>query len=311
MKVLVTGATGFVGSHLVPFLLKKNIEVMAQGYQQKPDFKCSNVQGDLRDPAFVTQITKNVEAVIHLAGLMMTQPDQKTDLMSLAAVGTENLVRAFEENHVQKILFTSSTVALGATTDGKILLSEEQPLEPPGWSNFYNVQAKRLAEEILKKSKLDYRITYSGLLYGAGDWKKKIRKANKPILKGKMPFYFSGGVNVNTIESFIDGLWRVFQSSQSRTRTILSGENITNQQFLTYLAESAGKKPPRYLFPSFALKALSALRLSSLNPESVGTLLAYHWCDSSQAQKELGYVPGQARLAIKNSTEWILQNEQL
>lgn len=312
MKILVTGASGFVGSHLVPALIHKGHVVTGLWNQNKPPFQIPLRQGDLTDFEFVDQAVKGHDAVIHLAANMRIKPHQDRSFLQEALKSADNLVKACEKHSVQKILFTSSTVALGATQRGQPLITETFKTESPQWDKFINVKAKREVEKIILSSTLDSTIIYSGLLYGAGDWNKSIRKSNKALLKGRMPFYFSGGVNVNQIENFIEGLILAFEKNGNRKKFILGGENISNQIFFSLLAQSAGQTKPKYRFPSFILRSIAKLNTGSvLNIESIETLLAYHWCDSSSAIRELGYKPGSAQIAIQKSTDWIVSHGNL
>ena len=317
MKILVTGATGFVGSFLVPELQKKGHTVYALGNTKLPTYPgASGFKGNLVEKNFLDSLDIQPDIVIHLAALMLSQPHQKEDLFKLAKVGTENLVRFCEKNKVQKIIFTSSTVALGAGSSPDDLIDEESKCKIPNWDDFANVKAKQIAENIIVQSKLNWSIVYSGLIYGPRDWEKTIRKANKPILNGRMPFYFPGGVNINSIENFVQGISLVLEKAPPQSRYILAGENITNKDFFSLLAISNGKKPPRFLFPKGILLFLGKLNSvfntnSPLNSESIEMLLAYHWCSSTKAQKELGYLPGNAEVAINSSTQWIIANNGL
>ncbi len=317
MKILVTGATGFVGSYLVPELQKNGHVVYALGHSKEPKFAgVTGFKGDLTDKKFLDSLDLEPDIVIHLAALMMTLPQQKKDLFQLAEAGTENLVRFCEKEKVKKIIFTSSTIALGASSSPNDLVNEDSQCKIPNWTDFANVKAKRIAEDIIIKSNLDWSITYSGLIYGPRDWEKAIRKANKPILNGRMPFYFAGGVNINSIENFIAGLLLILEKAAAKSRYILAGENITNKDFFAFLAASNQKTPPRLLFPKELLRFLGKItsafnKNSALNSESIEMLLAYHWCSSEKAQKELGYLPGLAQPAINSSTKWILETHGL
>ncbi len=317
MKILVTGATGFVGSFLVPELKKKGHVVYALGHSKEPQFvNVTGFKGNLTDKSFLGSLDLEPDVVIHLAALMLTDPRQKNDLFQLAEAGTKNLVHFCEKKKVRKIIFTSSTVALGVCSSQSDLINEDYQCKIPNWTDFANVKAKRIAEEIIVKSNLDWSIAYSGLIYGPRDWEKIIRKANKPILNGRMPFYFPGGVNINSIENFIAGISLILEKAPSHSRYILAGENITNKDFFSILAASNQKKPPRFLFPEGLLRFLGKMssafnKNSALNSESVEMLLAYHWCSSEKAQKELGYLPGCAESAINSSTKWILENHGL
>lgn len=87
MKILVTGATGFVGSFLVPELQKKGHEVYALGNSKQPSYPgVLGFKGDLTDKKFLESLELEPDVVFHLAALMLTHPRQKNDLLKLAAL---------------------------------------------------------------------------------------------------------------------------------------------------------------------------------------------------------------------------------
>lgn len=317
MKILVTGASGFIGTHLVPELISHGHAVTALGFKTLPNFQgAENLQGDITNRELMDKITLQKEVVIHLAAVMQTQPSQNNELIKVNVQGTENLVRACEKNQVRRFIYTSSTVSLGASYDGSSLIDEKYQNSIVGWNQFSNVAAKKKAEDLITTSQLDWNIIHFGLVYGPGDWKKSIRKSNLPVLKGRMPFYFSGGVNINSVKNLTQGLILVLSCAKPKERYILGGENITNKEFFKILAHSAHQKAPSICFPGSIFRGLGKLnsyfRINSvINLESVEMLLSYHWCSSQKAIQDLGYQPGNALTAISSSTEWIQQHELL
>lgn len=140
MRVLVTGADGFIGSHLTEMLLKENYQVTALSYYnsfnnwgwlegiEHPNLNI--VSGDVRDPFFCKTITKDIDIIFHLAALIAipysyVAPDSYIDTN---VKGTLNICQAAKENNVKRILITSTSEVYG--TAKYVPIDEEHPKQP-------------------------------------------------------------------------------------------------------------------------------------------------------------------------------------
>ena len=140
VKVLVTGGAGFIGSHLIPILLRKDYRVIVfdnlstgklenlNNTRNNPDFKFK--QGDIRDPSALLQAFQEVDAVIHLAAQIditasVTNPAETHEINT---TGTLNVLQQAAKSHIKKFVFASSTAVYG---DAKNLpIKEDTPLKP-------------------------------------------------------------------------------------------------------------------------------------------------------------------------------------
>lgn len=140
MKVLVTGADGFIGSHLTEMLLEKNHQVRALSYYNSFNFwgwlegieneNLEVVSGDIRDPHFCKLIAKDVDIIFHLAALIAipysyVAPDSYVDTN---VKGTLNICQAAKENNIQKIIVTSTSEVYGTAL--YVPINEEHPKQP-------------------------------------------------------------------------------------------------------------------------------------------------------------------------------------
>lgn len=140
LKVLVTGADGFIGSHLTELLLEKNYHVKALSYYNSFNYwgyleglNHSNLEiisGDVRDPHFCKEITKNIDIIFHLAALIAipysyTAPDSYIDTN---VKGTLNICQAAKENNVKKVLVTSTSEVYGTAI--YVPIDEKHPKQP-------------------------------------------------------------------------------------------------------------------------------------------------------------------------------------
>jgi len=140
-KVLITGADGFIGSHLVEKLLREGCYVTALNYynsfnswgwldQIPPDKNLTVISGDIRDPHFCKMITKDIDVVFHLAALIAIPysyiaPDSYVDTN---VKGTLNICQAAKENNVKRVIHTSTSEVYG--TAQYVPIDEKHPLQP-------------------------------------------------------------------------------------------------------------------------------------------------------------------------------------
>jgi nucleoside-diphosphate-sugar epimerase len=119
-KVLVTGATGFLGSYILRLLLKKGYKVRAIRRSSSPmamlqDIadKVEWVEGDVTDLPFLEEATKDIDYVYHAAAAVSFNSKDKEKMMLVNGIGTENIVNVCLDNGVKKLLHVSSIAALG------------------------------------------------------------------------------------------------------------------------------------------------------------------------------------------------------
>lgn len=321
MKVLVTGASGFVGSWLVERLMAEGHEVrtLQRSRESVSRSKAEVYVGDVTDFESLKPAIKGAQVIFHLAGLVAYSRSEREAMDRVNVQGTENVVKASILHGVQRLVHFSSVAAIGASFDQK----------PLNEGSAYNLQrlnlgyfeSKRKAEEIVRQAverkELEAVIVNPSTIYGPGDMKKPSRKTQAKVALGQFPFYTGGGVSVVGIENLMDAVIAAWKKGRSGQRYILSGENITIQKLFQLIAEAAGVKPPSIFLPNFVSVGLGwagdlargqgLSKLPSYEQARAATL--YHWFDSTLAQHELGLKIEPARTAIESSVQWFLANK--
>lgn len=153
MRILLTGASGFLGNVVVDKLLEKGMDIVYFGRktnEQLNEKGIKFIKGDLNDKNSLANSLKDIDVVIHLAAAT-DAIDEKTNY-EVNVIGTENLVNACKKNKIKKIIFTSSVNAILK-------------------KNSYYGKSKKLAEKPIIESGLDYVIFRPELIYGKGDQK--------------------------------------------------------------------------------------------------------------------------------------------
>ena len=321
MKVLVTGATGFLGGWLVRRLLDEGHDVRIikrpnSSLDEIEGLKLDIVPGDITDPASLTEACRGVDSVFHLAGLIAYTKTQRAAMEKVNVGGTANVIAACQAQGVRRLLHLSSVVAIGASFDGKEPLTEKSPYNIAELNLGY-FETKHLAERLVKtavdKNQLDAVMVNPSTIYGSADAKKGSRKTQIKVANGKFPVYPPGGVNIVAVEDVIDGIMAAWQKGRTGERYIMAGENLLLKDAFKLIADAAGVKPPWLGLPRSAVFAIGKVgdflesqgKKGPLNTENAWTAVLYHWFDSTKAQREFGIKFKPASYAIENSVRWM------
>ena len=218
MKILVTGANGFLGHWLIKRLLSEGneISVLLRNPNDFNFFKQKGIQvfhGDVTNEDSLVDAIKGQTQIYHLAGLVAYDRKQFQIMNLINATGTENIFKIAALNNVQRVLTVSSVVSIGATFKPEIL-DEEFTYNLSRFKFGYH-ESKRNAETIVckyvKENKVDGVIVNPSTIYGPGDASKASRSTQLKVAQGKIFFYPSGGVSVAYVEDDVDGMIKALQ----------------------------------------------------------------------------------------------------
>ncbi|MEY4616565.1 MAG: hypothetical protein RJB66_1525 [Pseudomonadota bacterium] len=322
MKVLITGANGFLGSWLVDRLVAQgdDVTVLLRNIDRSDNYKKRNinvVQGDITDLESLKTATHGQDQVYHLAGLVAYNRREREIMQKINVDGTANILEASVFAKVKRILLVSSVVSVGATFTPEVL-NEESSFELTKYHLGYH-ETKRQAEALLRRyvadGKVDGVIVNPSTIYGAGDASKSSRSTQLKVARGEMFSYPSGGVSIVAVEDVIEGMLSAMQKGRSGERYILSGENLTLKEVFDRIADIAGVARPWLPVPALVLKGLAKIddlmacvgKSGPLPSERALVALMYHWYDASKARQELGFTTRPAQQALENSVNWMSQ----
>ncbi len=320
MKVLVTGANGFLGAWLTRRLLSEGHEVSAlvrknSDLSELEKTKPFYVFGDVTDKPSLSAAFRSQDIIFHLAGVVAYRPSDRPLMDRVNVQGTKNVVDVCADLKIPQLLHVSSVVAIGSSFVPKSL--DETSPYTISHLNLGYFETKRQAEQIVMTAAAEKKINAvcvnPSTIYGFGDAKKGSRKNQIKVAKGTLPFYTSGGVNVVAVEDVVEGILLAVKNGKNSERYILAGENMTIRDLFSRIARSAGVQPPAHSMPDWALHTLGFIG-DRLNPLGIHIGLSqvnayaasmFHWFDSAKAKKELGFRPSSADVAIGNSVRWM------
>jgi len=246
--ILVTGASGLVGSHLVKVLINQGQQVKALYRSAIPRIEYADkvqwVQGDILDIISLEEAMQDVQQVYHCAAIVSFNPKQKQQLHHTNIEGTANIVNACLNSGIEKLLFVSSVAALGR-------MREDQPInETMNWtektSNSEYGKSKYLAEMEVWRGigeGLNAVIINPVIILGAGDWENGSSGIFKTAYK-EFPWYTEGVTGFVDVVDVVEAMVQLMQSDISAQRFIISAEDLTYRELFTAIAEQFGKKPP-------------------------------------------------------------------
>jgi len=324
MKVLVTGANGFVGSAVVRRLLGQQFTVRAlvrpgseSGNLPLADIEC--VTGDLRDAASLRAALRGCTAVFHVAAdYRLWVPDPET-MYDINVRGTERLLEAALEQHIERIVYTSSVATLGHTADGSPA-DERTPVHIDDMIGHYK-RSKYLAEEAVHRMvgerDCPVVIVNPSTPIGPGDIKPTpTGRIIRDALLGRMPAYVDSGLNIVHVDDVAAGHIAALRHGRIGRRYVLGGDNLSLQSLLAGIAGFAGRRPPRLRIPhnvamGAAWLAETWARLSGATPgitrDGVRLSRRKMYFSSARAERELGYSARPAHHAIEDAVHWWLE----
>lgn len=329
VKVLVTGATGFIGSHVARALANQGAAVRVLRRPESPtglidDLSAEHVLGDILDPPSLAAACEGVEAVVHCAAQMRGRVSPAARLES-HLLGTRNLLAAAVGAGARRFVYTSSVASLGIPPQPPSMSDADvRPLDetytwqgdPSAWPYGF---AKHQAEESVRhaaRQGLGALIVNPSLVIGPGDRNRVSNILIWHILRGRVPPLIPGGLNVVAIEDVADGIAAALARGRAGDRYILCGENRTLADLIRTTARLLGRAEPHLRLPLRPLQAFAAvigaaagvLRLP-LAPELLRQVGVHFYYRGEKARRELGLGPARPyEPAALAAADWYRQH---
>ena len=324
MKVFLTGATGFVGGHLLRSLLEAGAEVRcltrAQSRRRNLDgLDVEVAEGDLRDASAVRSGVEGCEMVFHCAAdyrLYSTNPEE---LYASNVEGTRNLMQAASEVAARRVVYTSSVGALGLEPDGSPA-DEETPVTLEDMVGHYKRSkflAERVAEDWVEKG-LPVVIVNPSTPVGEGDLKPTATgQMIVDFLNRKTPAYVDTGLNLVDVRDVALGHVLAAEKGRVGEKYILGNRDMSLREIYQTLGSLTGLPAPKVKVPHWLPLAWAALdtgvsRLVGRTPgvplEAVRLSRYKMYFDASKAVRELGLPQTPIEEPLQRAVDWYRTN---
>lgn len=319
-KILVSGATGFIGKRLVKDLYSKyDLILIVRDKNKIPkDIKAEVIIGDIRDKELVSEAVKKANIVIHLACCYESTAKDKKEMFNVNFESTQHLILESCKHNIEHFIYVSTFVVFGKITTH---VNENSKCNPRKYDLY--AQTKFMVEEMIKeiaqKEKLPFTILRPSTVYGPEDL--RLLKLFQMIKKGN--FFFVGKGNNNICLLYIDDLIEVFnlilekEMSKNQIFIIASAKPIKLYDFVNYVAEYLGVKKPNLHLPVWPLWLLAILcermgQILKISPPlyraRIDFFLNQQLFDLSKAYNLLDFKPKVSlEEGVKRTIEWYVE----
>jgi dihydroflavonol-4-reductase len=325
VKVFVTGATGFVGSHVAQELSRHgaDLRILIRSSSKLANLEgipAETVVGDLLQMDALRSALAGCDAVMHVAAdyrLWVTDPEK---MHATNVTGTRELLRLAREQGVGRVVYTSSVATMGFFSDGR-LCDEATPVSLSNMIGHYK-RSKYLAEqEAVEAARSGQQVIILNPTtpIGSGDIKPTpTGRIIVDFLKRKFPAYMDTGLNLVDVDEVARTHVKALTAGQSGERYILGGENLTLKQLLDKMSAITGLPSPTMRVPhsvammfalwdqTFTGKLLGREPRATVEAVRMGKKMMF--VSSAKAERELGFRVVPVYAALRSAIDWFRAN---
>ena len=309
MNALVTGATGFIGSHLCEELVKRGYNVTCLSrtssnlkWIESLDVKLT--RGDCMDRESLLRVVEGADYIFHLAGI--TQATSEDDFFCINATGTENLMKAVSERnpHLKRFIYLSSLAAAGPSRDGAPI-SEDALTAPVSSYGKSKLEGEKAVSRY--KQTIPVTILRPPAVYGPRD--RDMLVMFKMIKKG---IFFDLGkcyYSLLYVDDLVQGIILCAENTKAEDKVyFLSDTQIyTGEEIAMEMASSLGVRAMPLKVPKFAMSFLAFIgekinKQGIINRDRIKDFKHSHWiCDPQKVREEIGFIP---KVGLKEGMKW-------
>jgi dihydroflavonol-4-reductase len=330
LKAFLTGATGFLGSHVARVLAAQGAGLRLL---VRPSSNLRNLEGllssgkpaettigDLRDSASLEKAMSGCDAVFHVAADYRLWVRDPREMYRSNVEGTRSILEAARKNSIKRVVYTSSVATIGFTGNGQAA-DEDSPVSLADMIGHYK-RSKFMAEQIaLEAGRSGLNVITVNPTTPVGEQDVKPTPTGRIVvdfLKRKFPAYVETGLNLVDATECARGHIAALEKGKSGERYILGGENLTLKQILDKLANITGLPSPKmklpYIFAFAAGVVDEAVTGRMLKREPRATVDTVRmgkkkmFASSAKAERELGWRIVPVEGALRRAVEWFQAN---
>lgn len=325
MKAFVTGATGFVGSHVARVLAEQGADLRllvrpSSNPKNIQGLRAERIVGDLRDFATLKKAMAGCDAVFHIAAdyrLWVRDPQQ---MYGANVEGTRAVLGAARKSGVHRVVYTSSVATMGFTSNGQPA-DENSAVSLDDMIGHYK-RSKFMAEQVvMQAARSGMHVVVVNPTTPVGEQDIKPTPTGRIVvdfLKKKFPAYVDTGLNLVDVTECAHGHVAAMEKGRSGERYILGGENLTLKQILDKLAAITGLPSPKVRVPYAVALATGVVdevvtgRILGREPratiDAVRMGRKKMFVSSAKAERELGWKTVPVDDALRRAVEWFRAN---
>ena len=325
MKAFVTGATGFVGSHVARVLVEQGADLRllvrsSSDPKNIQELNADRVVGDLCQPESIDRAMAGCDVVFHVAADYRLWVRDPAQMYQANVEGTRTILQAARKNGVRRIVYTSSVATMGFTVKNNPV-DESSPVALENMIGHYK-RSKYMAEEVAiaaGRDGIDVVVVNPSTPVGEQDIKPTpTGRIVVDFLKKKFPAYVDTGLNMVDVRECARGHVAALEKGRSGERYILGGENLTLKQILDKLAAITGLPSPRVRLP-YAVALASGVvdtvvtgvvlrREPRVTLDAVRMGRKKMFVSSAKAERELGWKAVPVDAALRRAVQWFNDN---
>ena len=319
----VTGGTGFIGAHVVRLLLDAGVCVRVFALENDPaelleGLEVDIVRGDLETGQGFDELLDGADGLFHLAAiyaLFLKDPDL---MFRVNVEGTRKLLAAAKRHQITRVVYTSSIAAV-SSRPGQTPADETCAFDPTAIDETYVLSkgaSERLALEAAEE--IDLVAVNPSFPVGPGDISPTpTGRLVRDVGKGRLPVRISGGLNLVDVRDVARGHLLAYERGRRGERYILSGYNLSNQEFMAQICAISGRSTPLIALPNVVVHGVAAAleawaRLTGFSPMltrasaryTVGKFLYF---DNTKAREELGFTNRPPEETVRDALSWFEQ----
>jgi dihydroflavonol-4-reductase len=320
-RILITGGTGFLGTHIVRQFLdagEKNFKVMASRVPEwMNDAGVEAVEGSVTNRDDVAKACRNVSAIFHLAGKVSRDNDDAMSMNNIHLQGTRLLCEAAKEAGVSTMILASSSGTIAVSEDEQIF---DETYRPPvevfsRWAYYASkYYQERTALEHFDGDGRRLVTLNPSLLLGPDDERLSSTKPVLDFLARKVPYCPGGGLNFVDARDAAAAFIAALEKGKHREKYLLGAANMTFEQFFARLERLSGVAAPQLRMPKKLAVAGSSLissvfknwgRTSPVASTEVDQAECFWYFDSSKAEEKLGFSPRDPQGTLQDTITYL------